>query len=413
MERHRETKPTNITGKAMELGQQGDPSAELLVRVVAVSPRASVRRRLSSMLHGQVESLTFVEDAPRAIEQISTTNCDLVIIERALEGTDGIDLLDELTAKHPALVGVIIGQVENTDDAVRAMRSGACDLISIQSRNAQTTKRLIESVKRAGRIRQRDARVDRLKKLCHKLNTARQEVSGQVGDLCNDLVIAYQDLSEQFGDVKLSTEFNAMMRQELEIESLLRTMLEFTLSKVGSTNAVVFLPSSSGDYSLGAYVNYDIPKDAAEIMLDQLADTLAPRFEDTTSVISIRGQREMDEAFGHESHWLDDSAAMIVACHHDGECLAVLGMFRDETLPFGDEDVRTLSIIAKLFGHQLGRVIRVHHRHLPKDQWGMMENDSFDGPGNGPNSGPSNGPSSDSDDDDFFSADDDHFGFAA
>ncbi len=402
MERHREPKPTDLTGQSAGASREIDPASELLVRVVAVSPRASVRRRLSSMLHGQVESLEFVEDAPQAIEKISTTNCDLVIIERALEGSDGIDLLDELSTNHPALVGVIIGQIENTDDAIRAMRSGACDLISIQNRSAQTTRRLLESVKRAGRIRRRDARVDRLKKLCHKLNSARQEVSGQVGDLCNDLVTAYQDLSEQFGDVKLSTEFNAMMRQELEIESLLRTMLEFTLGKVGSTNAAVFLPSSTGDYTLGAYVNYDIPRDAAEIMLDQLADTLAPRFEQRTEVISISGQEEMDKAFGHEPHWLEDSAAMIVSCHHEDECLAVIGLFRDESLPFGEDDVRTLNIIARLFGQQLGRVIRVHHRHLPKDQWGSLDTGCYDGPIDDSD-----------DDDDFFSADDDHFGFAA
>ncbi len=402
MERHREPKPTDLPAQSVGTSREIDSASECLVRVVAVSPRASVRRRLSSMLHGQVRTLDFVENASQAIERISTSNCDLVIIERALEGSDGIDLLDELSTNHPALVGVIIGQIENADDAVRAMRSGACDLISIQSRSAQTTRRLLESVKRAGRIRQRDARVDRLKKLCHKLNTARQEVSGQVGELCTDLVAAYQDLSEQFGDVKLSTEFNAMMRQELEIESLLRTMLEFTLGKVGSTNAAVFLPSSTGDYSLGAYVNYDIPKDAAEIMLDQLADTLAPRFEQATEVVSINGQAEMDEAFEYEAHWLEDTTAMIVSCHHDDECLAVIGLFRDESLPFGQEDARALSIIAKLFGQQLGRVIRVHHRHLPKDQWGSLDSGCYDGPADDSD-----------DDDDFFSADDDHFGFAA
>ena len=396
MERNRQTKATKFTGKPLGTGEDLDPASELSVRVVAVTPRASVQRRLSSMLHGQVESLVFVETASQAIEQISTSNCDLVIIERALPKTDGIDLLDQLSSSHPALIGVIIGQVENTEDAIRAMRSGACDLISIQNKNAQTTRRLLESVKRAQRVRQRDARVDRLKKLCHKLNTARQEVSGQVGGLCTDLVEAYKDLSIQFGDVKLATELNSLLRQELDIESLLRTMLEFTLSKIGSTNAAVFLPASSGDYSLGAYVNYDIPKDAAEIMLDQLADTLAPRFEGINEVVSLSGRIEMDEALGHDSHWLEDETAMIVACQHDEECLAVIALFRDQESVFCEEDVRMLTIISKLFGEQLNRVIRVHHRHLPKDQWGAMDTGACDEP----------------DDDDFFSSDD-HYGFAA
>ncbi|HKK51495.1 MAG TPA: response regulator, partial [Myxococcota bacterium] len=331
---------------AIEPGLGADRVTDLGVRVVAVTPRASVRRRLSSMLHGQIESLTFVGDAAEAIERVSTTTCDLVIIERALPASDGIDLLGTLSTSHPALVGVIVGQVENTDDAVRAMRAGACDLISLQSRSAESARRLIETVKRAQRVRWRDARLDRLKKLCNKLNHARQEVSGQVGELCTDLVEAYKDLSEQFGDVKLATELGSILRQELDIESLLRTMLEFTLRKVGSTNAAVFLPTSSGDYSLGAYVNYNIPKDTAEVMLDQLADTIGPRFEESTEVVSLCGRVDMEEALGSESHWLEDAAAMVVACEHEDESLAVLAMFRDRSKPFLEEDVRTLSIIS-------------------------------------------------------------------
>jgi len=395
MERHRQTQPIIPAQSVGGPGGDLDP-AEQLVRVVVVSPRASVRRRLASMLHGHIESLSFVDDAQSAIEEISTTDCDLVIIERALSASDGIDLLDTLCASHPTLVGVIIGQIENTEDALRAMRGGACDLISIQNRNAETTRRLLETVKRAQRVRQRDARVDRLKKLCHKLNSARQEVSGQVGELCNDLVVAYRDLSEQFGDVKMASELSTLLRQELEIESLLRTMLEFTLSKIGSTNAAVFLPTSTGDYSLGAYVNYDIPRDAAEIMLDQLADSIAPRFEGVSQVVAISGRAEMEEALGNDAHWLEDSSAIIVSCQHEDECLAVMGLFRDQSNPFSEDDVRLLSVIAKLFGEQLGRVIRIHHRHLPKDQWGMIDSPSCDEP----------------DDDDFFSSDD-RFGFAA
>jgi len=370
---HRETKPSTPKPTALPGLVNTSPDALQGVRAIIVSPRASVRRRLSSMLHGQLESLEFANDATQAVERVTTCDCDLVIIERALDGFDGIELLDQLSTNHPAIVGVLVGQVENTDDAVRAMRAGACDVISIQTRCAETARRLLACVKRAQRVRQRDARVDRLKKLCHKLDSARREVSGQVGDLCNDLVEAYRDLSEQFGDVKLATELNAIMRQELDIESLLRTMLEFTLSKIGSTNAAVFLPTSSGDYSLGAYVNYDIPKDAAEVMLDQLADALAPQFEQTQGVMTLRNYNDLDEAMGHDAHWLENNTVMVVSCTQDDECLGVLTLFRSESVPFSEEDERTLRIISNLFGEQLGRVIHVHHRHLPKDQWGSLD----------------------------------------
>lgn len=366
--------------------QEGTPKAAALsgvapqqsdempgVRALVVSPRASVRRRVASILHGQLDIVEYADNCTEAVQRASSNDCDLVIIERALDDADGIDLLERISTIHPAIVGVILGQLENTEDAVRSMRAGASDIISIQSRNAETARRLLGCVKRAQRIRMRDARVMRLEKLCHKLDHARREVSGQVGDLCNDLVEAYKDLSEQFGDVKLATEFNAIVRQELDIESLLRTMLEFTLSKIGSTNAAVFLPTSSGDYSLGAYVNYDIPKDAAEVMLDHLADTIAPRFEQTDGVVTLATDRDMGEALGCDAHWLEDHGAMIISCSHEDECLGVLTLFRNQTRPFDAEDERTLSIISKLFGEQLGRVIHVHHRHLPKDEWGSID----------------------------------------
>ncbi|MHA7814675.1 MAG: response regulator [Phycisphaerales bacterium] len=384
-------KPAALSG----VGPQGEEDAQG-VNALVVTPRASVRRRIASLLHGQLESIVYAETSAEAIEHVSTHDCDLIIIERALENTDGIDLLERISTNHPALVGVVVGQIENTEDAVRAMRAGASDIISIQTRCAETARRLSDCVKRARRVRQRDARVMRLEKLCHRLNNAREEVSGQVGDLCNDLVEAYRDLSEQFGDVKLATELNAIMRQELDIESLLRTMLEFTLSKIGSTNAAVFLPTSSGDYSLGAYVNYDIPKDAAEVMLDQLADTIAPRFEQTSGVVTLGSSAELEEALGSDAHWLDDHGAMVIACNHEDECLGVLTLFRNQSRPFDEDDERTLSVIAKLFGEQLGRVIHVHHRHLPKDQWGSI--DCID-------------PEYD-EDDDFFGFDD-GYGFAA
>lgn len=343
----------------------------LNARVLAVSPRKSVRRRISSMLKGRVESLDFVESSAGALEHMNSGSTDLVIIERALEKSDGIDLLETITTHHPMTVGVILGAIHCTDDAVRAMRAGACDLIPIGSTGADTARRMSEAVERAQRVRRRDARVDRLKKLCSKLNNARQEVSGQIGGLCTDLTDAYRDLTQQFGDVKITSELETLLRQELDIESLLRTLLEFTLTKIGPTNAAVFMPTSAGDYSVGAYVNYDIAKETAEVMLDQLADSVPCAVEDHSGVSAMCGRSEMTEMLGTSAYWVEDSTMLTVSCREDDECLAVLTLFRDRSRSFSEDDVRMLEIIGNLFGRQLARVIQTHHRHLPRDEWGL------------------------------------------
>lgn len=372
-------------------------------RVLTVSARRSVRRRVASMLRGHVESIDFATSAEQAIEILDSGSADMVVIERALGGEDGIDLLGEISKRHPMIVGVVLGAADCAEDAVRAMRSGACDLIPIGTTCADSTRRLVDASERARRVRQRDARVDRLKKLCNKLNDARRSVSGQVGELCADLADAYQDLSEQFGEVRLSSELETLLRQELDIESLLRTLLEFTLSKIGPVNAAIFMPMSSGDYSVGAYVNYDLSRETAEVLLDQLADRVPFEVSEDESVRVVTGPDELSCLLGPGAGWVEDATMLTVPCRDAGECLAVIAVFRDRSRPFEDDAPRILEIIGNLFGAQLARVIQTHHRHLPKDQWGLSgdwgldePDDPFeDGFGEGPSDPGFDGPSDD------------------
>ena len=57
-------------------------------------------------------------------------------------------------------------------------------------------------------------------------------------------------------------------------------------------------------------------------------------------------------------------------------------LFRDDHEPFSSEIVQILETISALFSRQLARIIHVHHRHLPKHQWGALgdgpENYDFD-----------------------------------
>lgn len=351
---------------------QHDNRPEIPVRVLVVSARASLKRRLGEMLGGRVESVRFARLGADALAMATAEPCDLVIIDRDLPGEDGLEVLERLGSSH-ALSGVVIVESPSADDAVRAMRAGACDLISPRTRTNEVLRRVEAAARRAERNRRRDERVERLRKLCHTLNGARQQVSGQVGELCNDLVEAYRDMSDQLTDVRMTGELSALLRQELEIEGLLRTTLEYALARLGPTNAAVFLPSTAGEFSLGAYVNHDVPKDHAEVMLDHLADSLAPAFQDCEGIQAIAGPAEMRSWLGPDAHWMEDRTVLVHACRRDGECLAVLSMFRDTTRPFSEQQVRTVQVVAELFAAQLERVIRVHHRHLPKDQWGVFD----------------------------------------
>lgn len=355
----------------VEAGRAGDPELCVLV----VSPNARVRRRIAELMGVDGRRLISARTCGEAQAGVERERVDLAVIDHRVDG-DGLELCAALTHCRVDLVGVVLADQPTMDDAVRAMRAGAADLIPTRTRREAMHERLEAAAAIAERRMRRSDRVERLKGLCRQLNDARQEVSGHVGGLCNDLVDAYRDLSRQMADVTAASELNSLLRQELEVESLLRTMLEFVLAKVGSTNAAIFLPSSSGDYSLGAYVNYDCPRDSAEILLDHLANTMAPKFERQTTVLKTESRPDLEHVMGEDAEWLEDSTAMVVACEHEAETLAVILLFRDERKAFTPADERLLGLGAELFAGQLARVIRIHHRHLPREDWGKFDTES-------------------------------------
>lgn len=350
-----------------------DHGPALPPRVLIVSGSRLERMRLASRLAdgecGSVSECGLAESAKAAVKAASQAHYDLAIIRADLPDGSGIDLAREfLRSAGPA--AIIIAENPSLDQAVQAMRSGALDIVSSAAAGNELVAAMRNAFDRARRDRDRVARIERLTRVCRRLNQARHEVTKQVSSLCGDMVNAYQELSGQVLQISIASEFNGLIRQELDVESLLRTTLEYVLAKAGPTNAAVFLPATSGDFSLGAYVNYDVPKDTADMLLDRLAGLIAPRMEGQHELKVCSTAEELETFLGDDSHWIADSRLITFACHHDEECLAVVSLFRDRRHPFPDSLVPTLRAVSDLFGTQLARVVHIHHRHLPKDQWG-------------------------------------------
>lgn len=296
---------------------------------------------------------------------------EVVIVEEFLPDGAGLELVREIAEDRArATCCVVVSDRAELNGAVDAMRSGAADFVSRPFAPDELARRVGAAAERALRQRDEQRRVERLKRICKRLNTAREEVSKQVDDLCNDLVTAYQDLADQMTSATMASEFSAIVRQELDVEALLRTTLEYMLGKTGPTNAAVFLPTGHNDYSLGAYVNYDVPRDTADVLLDHLADVIAPRYDTEPEVRCFATAPELEGALGEDAAWLNDSALVVFACRdEDGDCLAVFALFRDRRNAFTDATLAHLKVIRDIFGEQLARVVRIHHRHTPDKQW--------------------------------------------
>jgi DNA-binding response OmpR family regulator len=305
------------------------------------------------------------DEAQAAIER---QQFDLMLLNPALPDRGGLELAELVSHRWPAMRTIVFSSAEDSgQQTLDAMRSGATDFIRLPDDLDVFPARVERALSRSRSERQREERIRRLHRICRELGHARQEVADQLDVLCSDLVGAYRELNDQLGEVAMTTEFKTLMRQELDVEEALRTMLEYLLSKTGPTNAAVFLPDAEGLYSLGAYVNYDCPRESIDELLDQLRVAICPQMADEEEIVAFDDAAEFAEWIGLEEEFLSDSQVLAFGCHHEGECLAVLVLFRSQRDPFEPSSATTLDVVRTTFAEHLSRLIGIHHRAKP--QW--------------------------------------------
>lgn len=357
--------------------QEPRPAAEAPVRVLVVSDTPAFRERAQRVLAKAGMRCTTTRSLTGAVDLLAERSksglvrtFDVALVDQLLPDGRGLALAATAQARGTHLV--LAGEALNADDAVAAIRAGVTDLLVRTATGAEIIERISAAAAKARAARRQRGRIVKLRRMCRRLNTAREQVSQQVDTLCSDLVNAYQELADHMNQVTTATEFKGLIRNELDIESLLRTTLEFVLSRSGPTNAAIFLPTTSGDYSLGAYVNYDCPKETVDVLLDHLANVVAPRFENVTGLVHLTDRKALDRYIGDDAQWLADSSVAAMACRHEGETLAIFLLFRERRNTFNPTLLEQVQTIGELFAAQLARVIHIHHRHLPKDKWGMF-----------------------------------------
>ena len=187
-------------------------------------------------------------------------------------------------------------------------------------------------------------------------------VIGAVGGASADGDPPDKEMSGRLDIISSVSAYRALVSQDLDIEGVLQTSLEFLLSKTGPTNAAVLLAESEVDYALGAYVNFECPRELADPVLDRLASGVCHHVAEQGELVKFHDVNEFIEAVGPEAEILQNSDVIAMPCIHEGECLAVVFLFRDVTTPFSDEMAPLLDSLREVFGEQLAKVVRIHHR---------------------------------------------------
>ena len=196
---------------------------------------------------------------------------DAVVIDTPVCTPAAMKLMRELGQRHIATL-LVCPQV-SFEQAVEVMRTGAADIVPGDVKPRELCKRLRAALK-----------IEPIQSTSASAATSRAKAGVSGGSGAGGFTIKGQPMST---DAKAAGEFARLIQSELDVETLLRHALEFVLARIGPTNAAVFLPGSTGEYALGAYVNLSCPKETAEVMLDHLANIAAPRLESTISVIDL------------------------------------------------------------------------------------------------------------------------------
>jgi DNA-binding response OmpR family regulator len=335
-------------------------------KVLVLSTSAAAIAALLDVLQQRGHACHVAGTLDEARSAVARQRFDLAFVSRSLgEGSRSAHstaFLDELAQLSPGTKSVVVLARRSFDDSVAALRAGAIDVIALPMDHAELDCRVESALLRSRTNQLHEDRIARLQRVCKRLNSAREEISDQVEVLCKELVAAYEDASTQLSEVAMVTEFRTLLRQELDVEELLRSALEYLLTKTGPTNAAVFLPDEGGDWSLGAYVNYDCPRESIASLLDQLGEAVCPQMAEEDELVRFEDTETFAQWIGSDVEVLAQCQVIAFACMHEERCMAILVLFRNRAQPFDDSLAHTLDLLRPIFATQLHQIIRVHHR---------------------------------------------------
>lgn len=330
-------------------GMQGPDVQSVDPRVMVCASRPETMT-LAALLEGAIGWDCRVTSDPEELRsRLVSDGCEVVVVSA---GDCDEALATDIRRLQPHASIVLAGPYANVDELTRAMRLGASDFLvgslgadEVEHRITVAADRSRASADRDRRLRRLDAIVRRIDEPVDPAPPAPSEASDGTLDR-----------------VAMRSEFRTLLRQELDVEDLLRTALEYLLVKTGPTNAAVFLAGGDGRFGLGAYVNYEHSRRSMEPMLQRLCDEASPRIANEPEILRFDDAADFmqDCDLGPE---VDPNVEMVaVPCTHEDECLAVLYLFRNAAEPFAETVATVLEDLRPLLAEQLDRLIRIHNR---------------------------------------------------
>jgi DNA-binding response OmpR family regulator len=313
-----------------------------------------------------------------ALLELKRAPADLVIVNLQVDDNAGLELIRTIRRRWPRTQVLASSRIRRSDLCIDAWRAGASDMLLAPFQPADLQRALTSA--RASEVLRLAERNGRLRIVCRRLNKARHEISQQVDLLCNDLVRAYQEMAQQLNLTQLAADFSQALRNEIDVEGVLRRTMEWILRKLGPVNAAVYLPNGegggegAGHFALGAYLNLDTHADAQ--LIEALSRTLVEQARSARPV-ALDNDSTLEELFGDDAAPLLGKRWLATGCRTPRECLAVLVIFRSQSEKAGPVLPGLLEAIAPVLAERLENALSFYHRlHRFDDNAGGQEMDA-------------------------------------
>jgi DNA-binding NarL/FixJ family response regulator len=115
-------------------------------RVLVVDDHPIVRQGLTLLINRESDLTVCgeAEDAHTAMQSLTSTRPDILVVDISLNGPDGLDLLKNVRSRHPDLPVLILSMHDESIYAERALRAGAQGYIMKQ----EATEKVLVALRR-------------------------------------------------------------------------------------------------------------------------------------------------------------------------------------------------------------------------------------------------------------------------
>ncbi len=97
--------------------------------LLVVDDEPQILRAVTGVLQDEGFEVLTAPDGETAIKMVAAEAPDLVLLDIALPGLDGLEVLTELKKQHPLLPVIMVSAYGSVENAVKATRLGAFDFI--------------------------------------------------------------------------------------------------------------------------------------------------------------------------------------------------------------------------------------------------------------------------------------------